>query len=642
MSTTTNLGLFKHDNPSTNTDIFDIDKAINQNLDKIDLGIGKDRERLSLLEASNTIYNYKGKVDTLANLQSKAKIKGDVWYCEENSTYYACNGNEWIPSNLNLKLGVIDEMKSKVIKCMQEIETPTPISGTSINLTDSTEAKITELIISGNNKQETREGKNLLELREGTYTASGVTAIVKDGIITLNGTATETVPIYINLRTPITTLANVQYTLSTNNERTIGDSNNFCALRLNNEGTRQALLHNKNATYLQGSTIDMEITYITIRIASGTIFSNFVIKPQLELGNVASEWEQGGIAPSPDYYVEVESCGDNVNLFDGEYHDGKGYNTNTGALETNANLYCNKDYINISGGQRKVSLSKNGIGKNTRFFFYDNNKQYISTATGEKNIVVPENAIYLNFQITKSSVDNDRSNIKVEKGEPTSYSKYEQGNITVVIDNNLNQSENNYKCQNYEIPVQEEMLEGDMFNWESEQEVHTWDKYIITGNENWKKHNSTNNNSFYLEASAIITNILTPTNNDEKGTIINTHYNNYVVNNIVFNNIIGTGLATGSVFYIATGVNGISSVSDFKTWLKSQYESGTPVTIYYKKLEEKRIPFTEEQKEIAKQIINNAKTYDKVTHIYSTDNVSPNISIIYKKDIEKVFNNIVI
>lgn len=165
MSTTTNLGLFKHDNPATNKDIFDIDKALNENWDKTDEAIGKDRERLNLLEASNTIYNYKGKVDTMANLQSKTKTKGDVWYCQENSTYYACNGSEWIPTNLNLKLGVIDELKGKTIKCMQEIETPTPVSGTIIDINDSAESKITELKIKGNSIQEVREGKNLLELK---------------------------------------------------------------------------------------------------------------------------------------------------------------------------------------------------------------------------------------------------------------------------------------------------------------------------------------------------------------------------------------------------------------------------------------------------------------------------------------------
>lgn len=41
MSTTTNLKLFKHDNPSTNTNLFDVERALNDNWDKIDEDIGK-------------------------------------------------------------------------------------------------------------------------------------------------------------------------------------------------------------------------------------------------------------------------------------------------------------------------------------------------------------------------------------------------------------------------------------------------------------------------------------------------------------------------------------------------------------------------------------------------------------------------
>lgn len=114
MSETPTLGLFKHDNPATNTDIFDIDKAINQNLDKIDNGVKKDRQRLDSLEASNTIYNFKGKAATLAAIQLKPSIKGDVWYCIEDSTYYAYTGTDWIPVNLNLKLGVIDDLQIEI------------------------------------------------------------------------------------------------------------------------------------------------------------------------------------------------------------------------------------------------------------------------------------------------------------------------------------------------------------------------------------------------------------------------------------------------------------------------------------------------------------------------------------------------
>lgn len=43
MSETKNLKLFKHDNVTTNTNQFDMDKTLNQNWDKIDEAIGQDR-----------------------------------------------------------------------------------------------------------------------------------------------------------------------------------------------------------------------------------------------------------------------------------------------------------------------------------------------------------------------------------------------------------------------------------------------------------------------------------------------------------------------------------------------------------------------------------------------------------------------
>ena len=50
------------------------------------------------------------------------------------------------------------------------------------------------------------------------------------------------------------------------------------------------------------------------------------------------------------------------------------------------------------------------------------------------------------------------------------------------------------------------------------------------------------------------------------------------------------------------------------------------------------IPFTDEQKAVAKEL-KNAKTYDKITHIYSTDEISPVIDVTYKKNMEILFTN---
>lgn len=67
MSATTNLKLFKHDNPSTNTDQFDVDKALNENWDKIDKGIEEDREKITTLEE-----------ETVALKQENAELKQNL------------------------------------------------------------------------------------------------------------------------------------------------------------------------------------------------------------------------------------------------------------------------------------------------------------------------------------------------------------------------------------------------------------------------------------------------------------------------------------------------------------------------------------------------------------------------------------
>lgn len=47
MSETTNLKLFKQDNPTTNTNNFDIEKTLNDNWDKLDENAGTTNKKLS-------------------------------------------------------------------------------------------------------------------------------------------------------------------------------------------------------------------------------------------------------------------------------------------------------------------------------------------------------------------------------------------------------------------------------------------------------------------------------------------------------------------------------------------------------------------------------------------------------------------
>lgn len=83
----------------------------------------------------------------------------------------------------------------------------------------------------------------------------------------------------------------------------------------------------------------------------------------------------------------------------------------------------------------------------------------------------------------------------------------------------------------------------------------------------------------------------------------------------------------------------INTVDLFKSYLTEQYNAGTPVYVDYILETPTDIECTEEQSTILFDIEQNAKTYDKVTHMYSTDNVSPVIDVTYKKDIETLFAN---
>lgn len=127
------------------------------------------------------------------------------------------------------------------------------------------------------------------------------------------------------------------------------------------------------------------------------------------------------------------------NLFDGQYDTGYGYSQETGKRIVLANIYSNKNLIAIPFGATKMCLSKNGIGISVRIFFYDEDKNFItSTAVFENPYIVniAENTRYCNFQTATSNADNDFTNIQLEVGIddtiiPTAFEKYIKDSIYI-------------------------------------------------------------------------------------------------------------------------------------------------------------------------------------------------------------------
>lgn len=155
-----------------------------------------------------------------------------------------------------------------------------------------------------------------------------------------------------------------------------------------------------------------------------------LIKMQQDIGTIVSPTEPQG-AERLKVWIKKGK-----NLFDGNYKENYGYDNSTGAVVQITTVYSNQSIISIPLGATKLILSKNGETKNTRFFFYNESKTYITSIAG-LDVLIPENARYINFQIAKDTVNNDFTKIQVETENLTSYEAYIEPKIYVLNNNNV-------------------------------------------------------------------------------------------------------------------------------------------------------------------------------------------------------------
>lgn len=121
-------------------------------------------------------------------------------------------------------------------------------------------------------------GKNLLNLPDGTYTHNGITAVISNGIITINGTSTATsflsIPINLELES--------NFSISLNNTA-MGDSLSEVRLQISGSNFKSVSLSVAN-NKRENISIYGTYTSLMIRISSGVTITNGIIKPQVELG----------------------------------------------------------------------------------------------------------------------------------------------------------------------------------------------------------------------------------------------------------------------------------------------------------------------------------------------------------------------
>lgn len=324
-----------------------------------------------------------------------------------------------------------DELISKLKNAALNAETE---ESKSLHVTDAN--KFGQLEVLGNHKQENRSGKNKLNLANIQQTTkNGITCTYnEDGSVTFNGTCTADNTSFainnININAVKNqTIMSAFYekgSISAQEEKTA-----YIYVRINTSDYSKMLsfiiadLNNSNPVISeQYKSDDTLLNQFSFRIESGTILNSFTVKVMVtDTPEEATEYEQYGASPSPEYPSPVKCLGSNKQLFD-KSTAVEGLLQGDGTLSYVDNNYSTSDFIKVVP---KKSYYKTITGS-SRFKFFDEEKSPISSTyndlidpTKAQSFEIPENAHYIRFTFLKTYIDE----IKIEEGtEATSYSPY--------------------------------------------------------------------------------------------------------------------------------------------------------------------------------------------------------------------------
>lgn len=317
--------------------------------------------------------------------------------------------------------------------------------------------------------------------------------------------------------------------------------------------------------------------------------------------------------------VKVTKC--NKNLLDSSILENKILDSKTGSATTNTSWKAS-DFIQINSGIYNFSWKSSSNYFQVTICFYDRNKNFLSGISWaianvySKSFEVDENTTFIRVSYSSIISGKEANREKIILEQNSTETDYEQ-----------------HEEQSYIMPVQKEILEGDYFDWDNEEEVHGWTKLVLTGNENWKLESTGRFGIIKSDLSEIPA--ATSNDNDYLGNMCNSYKESTPA--LTWKKVQGFCVDMSSCLRIYDDKYSTNNdLEGFKTYLKSKYDAGTPVVIYYKLATPNRLKFTDEQKAVAKEL-NNARTYKNVTNI-TTDSKAI-LSLDYAKDLETLLTS---
>lgn len=537
----------------------------------------------------------------------------------------------------NSKIDLITEIIDLLPKVSNE--------GENITLENTARAKFTKFRIGGNSSQETRSGKNKIIFNDIKETVNqGITCSIKNGVITLNGTASGVVNFYSN---PINISAG-KYTLSKNMEGTwsLGTATSSLAILLQQkekDGSYTTVKGGELTAYSSAknfTTLDLaEGTYrIRVFIATGNILNNFTWRPQLEEGENFTGFEQGGLMPSVEFPSEIRNVGDNGNLYNKDNPNILDTPIDTSGLGGNVKNTYKTVWIPCKPNTTYTVSKKYDATKNRFALAYTSEEPnysqqvegYASNAyTNVMTITTNSTAKYLIAYVWITGGSNTYQemldSIKIERGvQATADSGYGCGNLEIIISNeNLGNNESHIV---FPFVQGQKLMQRDYL---ADDEIHHTRKQIVldgSDDENWTVWTAslTNVERFYINLEKAL---------KDNGASLCSHFKFSKINSDTEHFSWSTSAEIRKQFVIFIDKSKATTVTELKTWL-----SQNPITVEYELAEEEIETYTEVQKEAYEQI-KNAISYKGQTNIFSTNEIKPIFEVEALADIGLLLNN---
>lgn len=487
--------------------------------------------------------------------------------------------------------------------------------GTANSMTiDTTKNMFLDIDVYGNQYQkQTIQNDNLLILEDTTITTNGITLTIKDGVITINGTSTASTNIDFKIKKKLK--AGTYW----HSVQRIGDapSENVGFLVMKSGGAI-ATINGRGGTSFTLNE-DTEVFY-RIWTDKNNIISNVAYKCLISEGSDSKPWVQGiPDSPSVDYPSKIETAKDSVkinvsneNLFNEQYIQGYFVN-DSGKTNTSAEGARADDYIPVSDNKTIYVLFKCLKSCTLARFWlmeFDENYNAIKrTTTGiyDTSFNIGNTIKQLNLSQKCRYIKPSFYSLR-DGGASLTYDKFNEY-FNISISRNQTEEYIKHQSQTAIMPIQQEMLDGDYIK---DVEHHEWGKAILSGNEDVIIDGTY---SGITQFKIAILNVKKQSNPSEICVLSNyflgVEWNNsWTKNNSIVNR------SDNSVRVMTSKY---TTIDGFKAWLKSKYDEGNPVIVYYKLATPTNLKLAEEQKAIRNTLVN---AYEPTTDISSRDNLS--------------------